>query len=110
MHWLGNQEIFPKKRDVYLQKMVQTVIKPYNLNFVMKKDFIAAPLVIKEEENLNDLILEELINGGYEQDPLLKWVLQLLANETDYFQEITIADSINVDGELYYQDRFYILN
>ena len=46
--------------------MVQTVLKPYNLDFAMKKDFIAAPLVIEEKENLDDLTLEQLIDRGYE--------------------------------------------
>ena len=38
--------------------MVQTILKPHNLDFAMKKDLVAAPLVIKREENLDDLTLE----------------------------------------------------
>ena len=55
--------------------MVQTVVKPHNLNFAIKKDLVAAPLVIKGEENLDNLILEQLIDRGYEQDLLPKQVL-----------------------------------
>ena len=38
--------------------MVQTVLKPHNLDFAVKKDLVAAPLSIEEEENLDDLTLE----------------------------------------------------
>ena len=41
----------------------------------MKKDLITAPLVIEREENLDDLTLEQLIDRGYEQDPLPNRVL-----------------------------------
>ena len=58
----------PKKRDSYLEQMVQTVLKPHNLNSAMKKDLIATPLVIEGEENLDDLTLEQLIDRGYKQD------------------------------------------
>ena len=46
--------------------MVQTVLKPHNLDSAVKKDLFAAPLVIEGEENLDDLILEQLIDRGYE--------------------------------------------
>ena len=36
----------------------------------MKKDLVAAPLVIEEEENLDDQSPEQLIDRGYEQDLL----------------------------------------
>ena len=32
----------------------------------MKKDHVATPLIIEEEENLDDLTLEQLIDRGYE--------------------------------------------
>ena len=57
---------FLKERDGRLQQIVQTVLKPHNLDFAMKKDLVAAPLVIEEEENLDDLTLEQLIDRGYE--------------------------------------------
>ena len=41
----------------------------------MKKDLVAAPLVIEEEENLDDLTLEQLIDRDYKQNPLLNRVL-----------------------------------
>ena len=41
----------------------------------MKKDLIVALLVIKGEENLDDLTLEQLIDRGYEQDSLPNRVL-----------------------------------
>ena len=56
----------PKERDSRLQQMVQTVLKPHNLDSAMKKNLVAAPLVIKREENLDDLTLEQLIDHGYE--------------------------------------------
>ena len=52
--------------------MVQTVLKPQSLDFIMKKDLVAASLVIEGEENLNDLTLEQLIDCGYEQNLLFK--------------------------------------
>ena len=88
--------------------MVQTVLKPYNLDSTVKKDLIAAPLIIEGEENPNDLTLEQLIDHGYEQDPLPNRVLQLLANKANYFKDLTIANGVNVDGKLYYCDRPYI--
>ena len=51
-------EDLPKKRDGHLQQMVQTVLKPHNLNSVVNKDLVVAPLVIEEDENLDDLTLE----------------------------------------------------
>ena len=48
----------PKKRDDCLQQMVQTVLKPHNLDSAVKKDLVAASLVIEGEENLDDLTLE----------------------------------------------------
>ena len=60
------------------------------------------PLVIKEEENLDNLTLEQLIDHGYEQNPLPRRVLQLLANSANYSKDLTIADCVNVDGRLYY--------
>ena len=48
----------PNERDGRLQQMVKTVLKPHNLDSAMKKDLVAAPLVIEEEENLDDLTLE----------------------------------------------------
>ena len=41
----------------------------------MKKNLVAALLGIEEEENLDDLTLEQLIDRGYEQDPLPNQVL-----------------------------------
>ena len=90
--------------------MVQTVLKFHNLDSAVKKDLVAAPLVIEGEENLDDLILEQLINRSYEQDLLPNRVLQLLANGANYFKNLTIADCANVDGRLHYWDHLYIPN
>ena len=68
----------------------------------MKKDLVAAPLVIEKEENLDDLTLEQLIDRGYKQDPLPNRVLQLLANGANYSKDLTIADCTNVNGRLHY--------
>ena len=38
--------------------MVETILKPHNLDSAVKKDLVAAPLVIEEKENLDDLTLE----------------------------------------------------
>ena len=92
----------PKEGDGRLQQMVQTVLKPHNLDSAVKKDLVAAPLVIEEEENLDDLTLEQLIDRGYEQDPLPNRVLQLLANGANYSKDLTIVDCANVDGRLQY--------
>ena len=100
----------PKEGDGRLQQMVQTVLKPHNLDSAVKKDLVAAPLVIEEEENLDDLTLEQLIDRGYEQDPLPNRVLQLLANGANYSKDLTITDCANVDGRLHYQDRLYVLD
>ena len=68
----------------------------------MKKDLVAAPLVIEGEENLDDLTLEQLIDRSYKQDSLPNRVLQLLVNGTNYFKDLTIVDYVNVDGRLHY--------
>ena len=49
---------FPKEGDGHLQQIVQTVLKPHNLDSTVKKDLVAAPLVIKGKKNLDDLNLE----------------------------------------------------
>ena len=100
----------PKEGDGRLQQIVQTVLKPHNLDSTVKKDLVAAPLVIEGEENLDDLTLEQLIDCGYEQDPLPKQVLQLLADGANYSKDFTIADCVNVDGRLHYRGRLYVPN
>ena len=100
----------PKEGDGRLQQMVQTVLKPHNLDSAVRKDLVAAPLVIEGEENLDDLTLEQLIDRGYEQDPLPNRVLQLLADGANYSKDLTIADCANVDGRLHYRDRLYVPN
>ena len=76
----------------------------------MKKDLVAVPLVIEGEENLDNLTLEQLIDHDYKQNLLLNQVLQLLANGDNCSKDFTIADYVNVDGKLHYQDRLYVLN
>ena len=97
-----------KEGDGHLQQIVQTVLKPYNLDSAVKKDLVAAPLVIKGEENLDNLTIEQLSDRGYKQDPLPNQVLQLLANGVKYSKDFTIADCTNIDGRLNYQDRLYV--
>ena len=87
--------------------MVQTVLKPHNLDSAMKNNLVVASLIIKGKKNLDDLTLEQLIDYGYEQHLLPNRVLQLLANGANYSKDLTIADCVNVDGRLHYQDRFY---
>ena len=76
----------------------------------MKKDLVAAPLVIKGEENLDDLTLEQLIDHGYKQDFLLNQVLQLLGDGANYSKDFIIANCVNVNGKLHYQNRLYVSN
>ena len=82
--------------------MFQTDWKSHNLNFAVKKNYIAAPLVIEREENLNNLTLKQLIDHSYEQNPLPNQVLQLLADGSNYSKDLTIADYVNIDGRLHY--------
>ena len=98
----------PYKGDGCLQQMVQIVLKPHNLNSAMKKDLVAAPLIMKGKENLDDLTLEQLIDHGYKQDLLPNRVLWLLANRDNYSKDLIIVDSVNVDGKLHYRDRLYV--
>ena len=88
--------------------MIQTVLKPHNLDFAMKTDFVAAPLVIKKEENLDNLTLEQLIDYGYEQDFLPNQVLQLLRNRANYSKDLIIVDCVNINSRLYYWNRLYV--
>lgn len=76
----------------------------------MKKDLVATLLVIEREKNLDNLIQKQLINRNYKQNLLPNQVLQLLANRANYSMNFTIADCINIDDKLHYQNRFYILN
>lgn len=99
-------EDLSKKRDDSFQQMVQIVLKPHNLEFVIQKDLIAAPLHIKE---IKKLLLEELIDHGYQEDPLPNHVLQLLVDKANYSKDLTIADCTIINSRLYYQDRFYVL-
>ena len=66
---------FLKKGDGRLQQIVQKVLKPHNLDSAVKKNLVAPLLVIKGEENLDDLTLEQLIDRSYEQNPLPNRVL-----------------------------------
>ena len=65
----------PKKGVDYPQQIVQTILKPHNLDSAVKKDLVAISLVIEGEENLDYLILEQLIDRGYKQDSLPNRVL-----------------------------------
>lgn len=85
--------------------MVQTVLKPHNLDLVLQKDLVAAPLLIEETENL---LLEELIDRSYQEDPLPIRMLQLLANGTNYSKDLMIADCTVINGRLYYRNHFYV--
>ena len=100
----------PKKKDSRLQQIVQTVLKPHNLDSAMKKHLITAPLVIEGEENLDNITLEQLIDCDYEQNLLPNRVLHLLVNGANYSKDPTIADYVNVDGRLHYWDRLYFPN
>ena len=88
--------------------MVKIVLKYHNLDFAVKKDLFAAPLVIEGEENQDDLTLKQLIDRGYEEDSLPNQVLQLLADGANYFKDFIIADCANINGKLHYQDRFFV--
>ena len=90
--------------------MVQTVLKPHNLDSAVKKDLVATPLVIEGEENLDVLTLEQLIDRGYEQDTLPNQVLQLLTNGANYSKDLIIVDCVNIDDRLHYRDCFYVPN
>ena len=68
--------------------MVRTVLKPHNRDSVVKKDLVATPLVIEEEENLDDLTLEQFIDRGYKQDSLPNRVLKLLVNGANYCNDL----------------------
>ena len=99
-----------KEGDGCLQQIVQTVLKLHNLDSAMKKDLVAASLVIEGEENRDNLTLEQLIDRGYEQDLLPNQVLQLLANGANYSKDLTIVDRTNVNGRLHYRNRHYVPN
>lgn len=85
--------------------MVQMVLKPHNLDLVLHKDFIAAPLHMDEIKNP---LLEEFIDRGYQEDPLPNRLLQLLVDGANYFKYLTIADCTVINGRLYYQNRFVL--
>ena len=99
---IRRSEDLSKEGDGCLQQMVQTVLKPHNLDSAVKIDLVATPLVIEGEENLDNLILEQLIDHGYEQDSLPNQVLQLLANGANYSKDLFIANCVNIDGRLHY--------
>ena len=90
--------------------MVQTVLKPHNLDSAMKKDFVATPLVIEGEGNRDNLTLKQFIDRDYEEDLLPNRVLQLLVNGANYSKNLMIVDCINIDGKLHYWDRFYVFD
>ena len=48
-----------------MQQIVHIVLKPHNLDSAMKKNLVAASLVIEGEENLDDLTLTQLIDRDY---------------------------------------------
>lgn len=68
----------------------------------MKKNLFAASLVIKKEDNLEDLTLKQFIDYSYKQKFLPNQVLQLLSNRANYSKNLSKADYVNIDGRLYY--------
>ena len=54
------------------------------------------------------MTLDQLLDRGYEEDPIPHRVLELLARGANYSRDLTIADCSSVDGRLHYQGLFYV--
>lgn len=89
------------------------VLKSHNLDFVVKKGFVAAPLHMKKTEiveNKENLSLEEIIDYGYQENPLANRILQRLANGANYFQDFIIAHCVVIKSKLQNRDYLYIFD
>ena len=62
---------------------------------------------ILEEEAMS---LDQLFDRGYERDPILSRVLELLARGANYLKDLTIADCSIVNGKLHYRGLLYVPN
>ena len=56
------------------------------------------------------LSLDQLLDCGYEEDPIPNRVLELLSQGANYSRDLTIADCSNVNGRLHYRGLLYIPN
>ena len=54
--------------------------------------------------------LDQLLEWGYEKDPLPNRVLDLLARGANYSKDLTIADCSIVNGRLHYRGLLYVPN
>lgn len=102
---------FFKKGDKRLRQIVQTVLEPHNLDFVVKKHLVTALLLMEETQNVKNnenFTLEELINRSYHENFLPSRVLELLVNGANFYKDFTITDCAIVHSRLYYWNCFYL--
>lgn len=101
--------------------MLQTVLKPHNLDAAVKKPDVLSPLHMEDEVHVDaddnhaenadhaenthdadDMTQEQLLDGGYEKDAIPNRVLELLANGSNCSKDLSIADCTVVNGRLHY--------
>ena len=62
-------------------------------------------VILEDEEAMT---LDQLLNRGYEEDPIPNRVLELLAQAANYSRNLTIADCSNINGRLHYRRLLYV--
>ena len=110
----------PKEGDVRLEHQNQVVLKPHNFelhaNNVPRETDVSdsEPDIVIEPSNLAPASdsevksIDELIDLGYEHDPMPNKVLTLLRNGTRHSKDITLAECEDRNGRLYYKERLYV--
>lgn len=87
--------------------MIQTVLTSHNLNLILEKKLVSAPLNMEETKNL---LLEKFIARSYQEGSLSNHVLQLLVHKANYSKNLTLAECTIINGRLYFRDYFYVSN
>ena len=124
-----------KAEDERIKQMMQTVLKKHNLEPAIKSNGLdpaftmpptlatlnlnstttknlsadtiepTEPTKPTEEETIS---LHQLLDQGYEVDPIPNRVLGLLAQSANHSKDLIIADCSNVNGRLHYRGLLYI--
>ena len=124
--------------DERIKQMMQTVLKDHNLDPAIKSNDpdpassksngldlttpstpstlnldlmtlnISADIDEPTTEEEEAMTLDQLLDQGYEVDPIPNRVLGLLAQGANHSKDLTIADCSNVNGRLHYRGLLYV--
>ena len=104
---LNSKSTFNISADTIKAIKPTEVIEPTVTAVAPTKAAKATDATPEEEEAMS---LDQLLNQGYEKDPIPHRVLKLLAQGANYSKDLTIADCSVVNKKLHYRGLLYIFD